>query len=170
MDIADLVPHEKLRMPLSGSDGIRPYVSTSDESEVFADKLLWVASLNGREKTVRNLIASYSFKRTLKESVNAQTQSGSTPLLLAAQRGHVGIVNILLKSGAATDIHDEGGRLPLHSAAANGHTQIVELLLKAGANSSYAPRGITAEEAAKAAGHMEAAAVLGRERQFPKSN
>ena len=58
-------------------------------------------------------------------------QHGLTPLHLASQSGHEGLVRVLLNSpgvqvDAATSIH---GSIPLHLAAQNGHTAVASLLL-----------------------------------------
>ena len=71
---------------------------------------------------------------------------GETPLHLAAAKGHVPVVELLIKNGANVNAKDADGGTPLHSAAANGYAhlasdagvrgwkRIVELLLAKGAD------------------------------------
>ena len=57
-----------------------------------------------------------------------------TPLAIAVNRGHAGIVEQLLAAGANPNIKLSSGSPPLAVAAAKGHAGIVEQLLAAGAN------------------------------------
>jgi ankyrin repeat protein len=51
-----------------------------------------------------------------------------TPLIQAAENGHVSLVQLLLENGAAPDITDSRGRTGLSWAEKNGHVAVVELL------------------------------------------
>ena len=62
-----------------------------------------------------------------------QSNSGWTPLIVAAINGHTEIVKSLLAAGANINAKDEDDWTPLMQAAHNGHTETVKLLLKAGA-------------------------------------
>ena len=64
---------------------------------------------------------------------------GLAALHLAAEAGHVSVVELLLQHGATVDITTPDGDTPLHMAAAHGHTSVVEQLLLAGARPD-APR------------------------------
>ena len=68
--------------------------------------------------------------------IDQPTNDGLTPLLIAAENGHMSIVQLLISAKA--DIHREAhidgiAQTPLILAAQNGHTEIVRLLLDAGA-------------------------------------
>eukprot|EP00435_Cladocopium_sp_Y103_P012806 s3856_g3.t1 len=52
---------------------------------------------------------------------------GATPLLVAARRGHLDIVQFLVEVGAARDQAANDGATPLLVAAENGHLDIVAL-------------------------------------------
>ncbi|KAF4947104.1 hypothetical protein FGADI_10667 [Fusarium gaditjirri] len=59
----------------------------------------------------------------------------TTPLHLAAARGHLSIVE-MLRTEMPLDLKDHFGCTPLCAAAKGGHTAVVELLLKSGADIS----------------------------------
>lgn len=55
-----------------------------------------------------------------------------TPLMLAAEKGHVGSIHLLLNNGGELNKENEIGWLPLHSAAAGDHTNVVNFLIEKG--------------------------------------
>ena len=64
---------------------------------------------------------------------SSQTQTGLTPLMLAAQLGLVDIANTLLEYGASLTDKDHERRTALHHASQAGQSYLLCLLLKAGA-------------------------------------
>jgi ankyrin repeat protein len=60
--------------------------------------------------------------------VNAESNSGQTPLYLAAVTGDEGMVELLLTNKAAVNAQDNKGETPLHKAVAGGHKDVAELL------------------------------------------
>ena len=68
-------------------------------------------------------------------NVNLATSTGETPLVLAAEAGHVSCVELLLKHGAEVNrgCYDDNAS-PLMLACAQGRLQVVRLLLDAGAD------------------------------------
>ncbi|KAK3945918.1 hypothetical protein QBC46DRAFT_403003 [Diplogelasinospora grovesii] len=68
------------------------------------------------------------------QDVDARNGHGRTPLMCAAHKGHLVIVQELLKNGADTNLKDDWGHMtPLAHAAWGGHGAVVEQLLEAGA-------------------------------------
>jgi len=51
------------------------------------------------------------------------------PLHLAAQNGHLSVVEYLVNQKADKNAKDNEGMTPLHRAAANGHHSVVEYLV-----------------------------------------
>lgn len=72
----------------------------------------------------------------LDQSIDADTQIpilGSSPLILAAAKGHTEIVRLLLDRGAHINATDHTGWTPLHAAIYGGHAEVVQCLLERGA-------------------------------------
>jgi ankyrin repeat protein len=70
------------------------------------------------------------------ELVNAQDESGLTPLHYAVNYGYenqIQIINLLLEKGADVNIKTLDGRTPLHNAAEAANKNVVELLISKGA-------------------------------------
>ncbi len=66
--------------------------------------------------------------------MEATDKSGYKPLLLAAMRGEVKAVELLIKKGANKEAAFGDGRTPLHIASFFNRLEVVQLLLSKGAN------------------------------------
>ncbi len=62
-------------------------------------------------------------------NINVKNKEHVTPLLAAAKKGHINIVEYLEDKGFALDVTDSQGNTPLMLAAANGHYDMVEWLI-----------------------------------------
>ncbi|HYP26897.1 MAG TPA: ankyrin repeat domain-containing protein [Blastocatellia bacterium] len=85
------------------------------------------ASRAGHADTVKSLLNSPGV------NVNAQDESGSTPLIEAARNGHEDVVEALLIARADVKAKDNQGKTALMYASEGGHTDSVKLLRQAGA-------------------------------------
>ena len=59
---------------------------------------------------------------------------GCTPLMLAAEKGHLQTVQVLLQNGGELNRGNEMAWLPLHSAVSRNRTEVVKFLLKLDGN------------------------------------
>jgi ankyrin repeat protein len=66
--------------------------------------------------------------------VIGKDEYGRTPLMWASEKGHTGIVNVLLKKGVNIHEKDQQGWTSLMAASQGGHPEIVELLIEKGAD------------------------------------
>ena len=57
---------------------------------------------------------------------------GSTPIYIAAKKGHKEIVEMLLKEGADTSKRTKKGETPLQAAVQGGFAEIVKMIIKTG--------------------------------------
>ena len=95
---------------------------------------LHIAGLAGTPDSIEKLL-NYSDN----VDVNAETTHPATPLFLAAKRGDLDIVKLLVEAGA--DLNYRGGpfnETPIMVSAHEGHEEIVEYLGTHGANLSTA--------------------------------
>jgi uncharacterized protein len=66
--------------------------------------------------------------------VNARDCDGDTALMLAAERGHIELVKVLLKNGADVNAENLNGETALMRAAENDRAAAVKILLAHHAN------------------------------------
>jgi len=77
-------------------------------------------------------------------AADAADGSDSTPLLLAASKGDLALVNRLLKTGANPNVRNKLNTTPLLEAAFQSNTEIIKALIEAGADPNLAgPDGQT---------------------------
>lgn len=69
-----------------------------------------------------------------KKVIHERSFTQQTPLHVAAEEGHLHMVEYLIANGAKIDALDMHGWTPLHSACYRGHIDIVMYLLAAGAD------------------------------------
>uniref|UniRef100_A0A8C1K9A8 Ankyrin 2 n=1 Tax=Cyprinus carpio TaxID=7962 RepID=A0A8C1K9A8_CYPCA len=96
-----------------------------------------------------------------KMMVNRTTESGFTPLHIAAHYGNGNVATLLLNRGAAVDFTARNGITPLHVASKRGNTNMVHLLLDRGAQIDAKTRdGLTPLHCAARSGHDTAVELL----------
>ncbi|XP_054675895.1 ankyrin repeat domain-containing protein 6 isoform X10 [Grus americana] len=98
-------------------------MSQQDVVAVLSERLL-VAAYKGQVENVVQLIN--------KGAKVAVTKHGRTPLHLAAHKGHLHVVQVLLKAGCDLDIQDDGDQTALHRAAVVGNTDVIASLIQEG--------------------------------------
>ncbi|KFP02089.1 Ankyrin repeat domain-containing protein 6 [Calypte anna] len=98
-------------------------MSQQDVVAVLSERLL-IAAYKGQVENVVQLI-----NRGAKVAV---TKHGRTPLHLAAHKGHLHVVQVLLKAGCDLDIQDDGDQTALHRAAVVGNTDVITALIQEG--------------------------------------
>ena len=147
---ARLGDHATLRYLLENGGGTSWTYPMDGEEPWRGSSCFWVASRNGHEGAVKEL---------LEYGVNvdeAKAVSGTTPLYTAAHQGHEGVVEQLVKAGADLNkATTSNGSTPLHIASAKGHEGVVEQLLKEGADAGKGmiDHGATSLYMAAASGH-----------------
>jgi ankyrin repeat protein len=94
--------------------------------------------------------------------IDAQSNRGETPLILATLAGQEEVVELLIEKGAAIDGRNTGGFTPLHAAAYAGDAAIAELLIDHGAeiNDRENKAGVTPLFPAVEEDHLEVAELL----------
>ena len=106
-------------------------MSSGQAKPVNLEKEIIKAAKSGHVARVRELIGQEA------ALVSARDTDGSTPLHCATWKGHAGVVELLLKHGAAvnaTNNNDHWGTTPLHAAAHANQRAIAEVLIAHGAD------------------------------------
>jgi uncharacterized protein len=78
-------------------------------------------------------------------AIDARSDRGETPLIVAILAGNDAIAELLIEKGAAIDARNAGGFTPLHAAAYAGDPAMAELLITKGAdiNDAQNKAGVT---------------------------
>lgn len=90
-----------------------------------ADRLMHMICTDGEVGLLEELLENCD--------INSVNSSCETLLHVAAEHGHLSIVELLICKGAKLDLQDNKGHTALHRAAGKGHTEIVRALIQAGA-------------------------------------
>jgi ankyrin repeat protein len=107
---------------------------------ISEDETFFNSARIGDIKTLREFILNGT-------SVNARDSKGNTPIIIAAGRGHVSVISLLLEHGASVEDSTQlglfEGKTVLSWASSQGRVQAVGLLLQAGADPNKIPnRGV----------------------------
>jgi ankyrin repeat protein len=123
-------------------------VNTTDPN---ANTLLMLAVRDNHIEMVKRLLERHA-------KVAARNRYGETALTLAAARGDLGVVSLLVEQGAGVN---HPGWNPLIYAAWKGKTEVVKYLLEKGAEiDAVSPNGISALMMAARSGHFETVKLL----------
>lgn len=117
---------ETKRSSIQKEDGITlPIVKSEDHEQVQSksESLIHMIVSDGEVALVDNL---------LNDTIDTVNSSNETQLHVAAEYGHLSIIEVLLQRGARLHLQDNKGHTALHKAASRGHTEIVRALIKAG--------------------------------------
>lgn len=117
---------------------------TEEDKTKMQEELLRDAAYDGHMKEVERLLAAAG------TDVNAVDEGGMSPLFVAAWKGRVAAMKVLIDAGASVNVAQQEGKTPLMAAAWNCHIEAVELLLTAGADARMVNKdGATALDRAK---------------------
>merc|ERR1719424_2307482 len=94
-------------------------------------------------------------------ALDAKSNGGLTPLIIASMNGHLSVVELLLAKGAALEAKDGSGWTPLMYASARGHASVLEVLLAKGAAlEAKSNNGKAALDWARVMNHSDVIALL----------
>ena len=116
---------------------------------------LYYAALCGFSGLANYLITMHA------ENVNAECESGRTPLSAASHRGIFDIAHLLLQHNADVNARNVADWTPLHYSSTSGHTRVTKLLLEHGAVvDAQDDGGETPLYRAAGHGHLEVVKIL----------
>ena len=123
----------RMAIDFATASGLRELVKALSQAEephadTYGNTSLHHACWNEQSEVVKVLLEKDP------ASVNKRNDDGESPLILAARRSNLMIVELLLAAGAQPDAADTDGVLPLHIAAGLGDLFVGRALLNAGAS------------------------------------
>ncbi|XP_001604667.2 histone-lysine N-methyltransferase EHMT2 isoform X1 [Nasonia vitripennis] len=126
---------------------------------------LYNAAKNGELQKLVNVLANgFNANHTFKE------QGHRTGLHVAADKGFLACVHVLVQAGAQVDVLDRNQLSPLMLAAANGKADVVRYLMKVGADVTLKGEdGMTALHMAAKSGHLDVCQVILSECKVPRT-
>ncbi|XP_032672802.1 histone-lysine N-methyltransferase EHMT1 isoform X2 [Odontomachus brunneus] len=158
---------ERPPSPLIQPDIIKiPEPSTnSDRPERYTIMSLYTSVKNGDlEKLVNVLACGYNANHTFRDYAHR------TSLHIAADKGHMSCVHVLVQAGAQIDIMDRNQLTPLMLAAGKGKADVVRYLVRVGADVTLKGEdGMTALHMAAKTGHLEVCKIILTECKVPRT-
>lgn len=125
-------------------------VQSMDDDEEDAPGALLRACADGRMEEVARLLDSRG-----PGLLQASTEDGCTPVIMAVQAGREAVLHLLLEHGADAEACSAGMTSPLHWACLLGRREVLPLLLRHGADAQQRNRyGRTALMMAAGLGHL----------------
>jgi ankyrin repeat protein len=136
-------------------------LDTESTSKINENKLFQPGQLGGKRKTRKS-----TSKKKNKKTLSKKQKGGDldSDLLIASQKGRLGVVRVLLERGADINKAHNHGETPLYVASRNGHLNVVRVLLAGGADINKADnRGVTPLAIASSSGRVNVVKLLLRE-------
>ncbi|MCJ1245363.1 hypothetical protein MMC30_002567 [Trapelia coarctata] len=121
-----LLEHDPMFATTSNSRETNPDVAIQDSTASMGLIVSRVEVRTGLQDMAEWSLGSYSS--------SIKTSGHATPLHIASQYGHTGIVRLLLGKGANVDARDDVLATPLQYATSAGQTTVLRILLDAGAS------------------------------------
>ncbi|XP_067669900.1 ankyrin repeat domain-containing protein 50-like [Haliotis asinina] len=90
------------------------------------ENILHVACLEGHLDLVKDIVTND------RVDVNSRGRYGRTPVMKAAEKGHMDVLNLLISKGGDVTLTDDNDNNILHVACIGGHVEMVELVISQG--------------------------------------
>ncbi|XP_034182340.1 histone-lysine N-methyltransferase G9a [Osmia lignaria lignaria] len=158
---------ERPPSPLIQPDIIKipePSVNT-ERPERYTIMSLYTSVKNGDlEKLVNVLACGYNANHTFRDYAHR------TGLHIAADKGHLSCVHVLVQAGAQLDVMDRNQLTPLMLAASKGKADVVKYLIRIGADVTLKGEdGMTALHMAAKSGHLDVCRIILTECKAPRT-
>ncbi|EFN60467.1 Histone-lysine N-methyltransferase, H3 lysine-9 specific 5, partial [Camponotus floridanus] len=158
---------ERPPSPLIKPDIIKipePSINT-ERPERYTIMSLYTSVKNGDlEKLVNVLACGYNANHTFRDYAHR------TGLHIAADKGHLSCVHVLVQAGAQVDVMDRNQLTPLMLAASKGNASVVKYLVRTGADVTLKGEdGMTALHMAAKSGHLEVCKIILTECKVPRT-
>lgn len=158
---------ERPPSPLIKPDIIKipePSINT-ERPERYTIMSLYTSVKNGDlEKLVNVLACGYNANHTFRDYAHR------TGLHIAADKGHLSCVHVLVQAGAQVDVMDRNQLTPLMLAASKGNAAVVKYLVRTGADVTLKGEdGMTALHMAAKSGHLEVCKIILTECKVPRT-
>ena len=121
-----------IRAAPRGSDAVRELLR--ERPDLLGSKTAGAGESALHHLAIGNALSAVRTLAASGADVNSRDDSGSTPLMAAAQLHLVDMVALLLRLGADPRARNEDSDTALHFASRRGAERIVDLLIKAGAD------------------------------------
>ncbi|XP_025161946.1 histone-lysine N-methyltransferase EHMT2 isoform X3 [Harpegnathos saltator] len=137
----------------------------SERPERYTIMSLYTSVKNGDlEKLVNVLACGYNANHTFRDYAHR------TSLHIAADKGHLSCVHVLVQAGAQVDVMDRNQLTPLMLAANKGKADVVRYLVRIGADVTLKGEdGMTALHMAAKSGHLEVCKIILTECKVPRT-
>ncbi|KAJ8679786.1 hypothetical protein QAD02_015573 [Eretmocerus hayati] len=142
-----------------------PEPATSEKPERYTiSSLLAAVKSEDVQKLVNVLANGFNANHIYRE------QSNRTSLHIAAEKGFLAGVHVLVQAGAQLDVLDRNQKTPLMMAAVNGHSDVVRYLIRIGADVTMKGEdGMTTLHVAARAGQFATCKTILSECKTPRS-